>query len=128
MNVPNWNDILPSHEVIKAMPPSKLEAAEGATERYIAALAFGVAGIGDLLACTASNKETGLSEDAVTNVGWLLNALGDLIGGLADTGAGVSFRRKELADQESPERKPEAALARRSGKNTLGSTNARNAS
>lgn len=125
MNVPNWNDILPSYEAIRAMPPAKLDAAEGATARYIATLAFGVAGVGNLLACTASNKETGLCEDAVTNVGWLLDALGDLIGKLADTGAGVSLRREELADHEGQEGRPEAALARRQGKNTLGSTNAR---
>lgn len=125
MKVPNWNDILPNHEAIRAMTPAKLDAAEGAATRYIATLAFGIAGVGNLLACTASNDETGLAADAVTNVGWLLDALGDLIGKLADTEAGVSFRKAEVEALKFQERGPKAALARRPGENTLGSTNAR---
>jgi hypothetical protein len=123
MKVANWNDILPTHEAIRAMAPEKLEAASGASTRYVATLAFGIAGIGNLLACTASNSETGLSEEAVTHVGWLLDALGDLIGKLADTDAGVQYQIQK--NEEVGGVKPKAALARRSGENTLGSTNAR---
>lgn len=124
MKAPNWNDLLPTHEAIRNMTPAKLEAASGATSRYIATLAFGIAGVGNLLACTASNEESGLNEDAVTHVGWLLESLGDLIGKLADTEAGVQYQSQEIGSN-GEEKKPKAALARRQGENTLGSTNAR---
>lgn len=124
MKVANWNDILPTPEAIRAMTPEKLDAASGASTRYVTTLAFGIAGVGNLLACTASNTETGLSEDAVTHVGWLLDALGDLIGKLADTDAGVQYQMQKNEKKEEG-MKPKAALARRSGENTLGSTNAR---
>lgn len=96
MNFPNWNDLLPSHEAIRAMTPEKLKAAEVASEHYIGKLAYGISGIGNLLACTASNGETGLDEGAVTNVGWLLESLGDLIGNLYTTEAATAYRRNEI--------------------------------
>lgn len=97
MKVPNWNDLLPSGDAIeKHMTPEQLEATAGACDRYIMTLAHGVSGIGNLLACTASNSESGLSEEAVTDVGWLLEGLGHLISNLADTGDAAKYRRNAL--------------------------------
>lgn len=124
MKTPNWNDLLPTHEAIRSMTPARLEAVSGATSRYIATLAFGIAGVGNLLACTASSDDSGLDNDAVTHVGWLLESLGDLIGKLADTEVGARFQRGEI-EEEAVERKPKAALARRQGESTLDTTNAR---
>jgi len=92
MSVPDWNDLLPHHEAIQAMPPERLDAAGRAADEYIRTLANGVSGIGHLLACTASNGDTGLCEDAVTNVGWMLESLGELISKLSDTGSGINYR------------------------------------
>jgi len=92
MRVPDWNDLLPHHEAIQAMSPERLEAAGRAIDGYVCTLANGVSGIGHLLACTASNGDTGLSEDAATKVGWMLESLGDLISKLSDTGNGINYR------------------------------------
>lgn len=91
MSAPNWNALLPSHEAIQAMSPEQLKAAGQAADQYVCTLANGISGLGHLLACTASNGETGLSEDAVTSVGWMLESLGDLISKLTDTGNGINL-------------------------------------
>ncbi|MGO3029127.1 hypothetical protein [Pseudomonas helleri] len=96
MSLPNWNAILPSLEAIQAMTPEKLKATEDAADRYIGALAHGISGIGNLLACTASNSESGLNEGAVADVGWLLESLGGLIGNLYTTEAAAAYRRNEV--------------------------------
>lgn len=97
MSVPTWNDLLPDMKAIEqTMSPEKLAKAEGACAQYVMSLAHGVSGIGNLLACTASNGETGLSESAVTDVGWLLESLGTLIANLADTGNAITNRRNAL--------------------------------
>ena len=96
MTPPNWCALLPSHEAIMAMTPEKLEAVEAASERYIGALSSGISGIGNLLACAASNGETGLNEEAVRGVGWLLESLGSLIGNISATEATATYRRNEI--------------------------------
>ena len=95
--VPTWNDLLPNIEAIATtMKPDELEQAGRACDQYVMNLAHGISGIGNLLACTASNGETGLSEDAATDVGWLLESLGTLIANLADTGAAIQQQRNAL--------------------------------
>ncbi|MFH7473924.1 hypothetical protein RA264_29720, partial [Pseudomonas syringae pv. tagetis] len=51
------------------------------TESRLSTLAFCVSGLGNLLACAASNEDTGLNVDAVANVGWMLEIIGSLMGG-----------------------------------------------
>lgn len=92
MSVPDWNDLLPRHETVQAMPPERLDAAGRAADEYIRTLANGVSGIGHLLACTASSSDAGLSEGAVTKVGWMLESLGELISTLSDTSGGINYR------------------------------------
>ena len=95
--VPTWNDLLPNIEAIeRTMKPDELEQAGRACDQYVMTLAHGISGIGNLLACTASNGETGLSEDAATDVGWLLESLGTLIANLADTGNAIQLKRDAL--------------------------------
>ncbi len=95
--VPTWNDLLPNIEAIEqTMKPDELEQAGRACDQYVMTLAHGISGIGNLLACTASNGDTGLSEDAETDVGWLLESLGTLIANLADTGNAIQLKRNAL--------------------------------
>ncbi len=95
--VPTWNDLLPNVEAIeRTMKPDELAQAGRACDQYVMNLAHGISGIGNLLACTASNGETGLSEEAATDVGWLLESLGTLIANLADTGTAIQLKRDAL--------------------------------
>lgn len=87
MSMLNWNDMLLSQETIGAMKPERLEALRQASDNAMHTLAHGVSGIGHLLACTASNSESGLNADAVAHVGWMLESLGGLISNLSDTAA-----------------------------------------
>jgi hypothetical protein len=96
MSAPNWNDLLPSVGQIDAMSPERLERATEAASQYGINLGFGIAAIGHLLACTASNGETGLSERVATDIGWLLETLGTLSANLADTGDALDYRRNQL--------------------------------
>lgn len=96
MSAPNWNDLLPTVGQIDAMPLEKLERATEAAHQYVANLGFGIAAIGHLLACTASNGETGLSDRVATDIGWLLETLGTLSANLADTGTALDYRRNQL--------------------------------
>jgi len=93
-NVPNWSDLLPAMGAIETMAPEKLKRVDGAIEQYSITLGFGIAAIGNLLACTASNGQTGLSDQTATDIGWLLESLGELSARLADTGNAVSNRRR----------------------------------
>lgn len=92
----HWNDLLPRHEALKNMNADQLKAAEQATESCVAVLAHGISGIGHLLACTASNGDTGLNPEVVTDIGWLLESLGSLVGNLSDTGAAATFHLSEV--------------------------------
>ncbi|WP_312600832.1 hypothetical protein [Pseudomonas luteola] len=105
-DLPVWNDLLPSYEQINTMQPEKLDKAEKMAASQVATLALGISGIGNLLACTASNDETGLSESAVTDVGWMLESLGKLICSLSDTQMGIQNRLDELAKQPEKTSKP----------------------
>lgn len=94
--IANWRHMLPTHEEIQKMSPEKLEDISEASSKYISVIGHGVSGIGNLLACTASNGETGLSTDAVTDIGWMLESLGHLISNLSDTGTAIELRLKAM--------------------------------
>lgn len=95
--VPTWNDLLPTLDAIeKTMTPEQLAQAGRACDQYIMTLAHGVSGIGNLLACTASNSETGLCDEAATDVGWLLHSIGNLISNLADTSEAAKHQHAKL--------------------------------
>ncbi|WP_437883529.1 hypothetical protein [Pseudomonas sp. LRF_L74] len=82
----NWSDLIGSPRLFELMPEdseSRKKAHEASTH-YIAQLAMGVSGIGNLMACTASNTETGVCEDSIEKVGWMLIAVGDLMIRLSD--------------------------------------------
>jgi hypothetical protein len=91
MSVPNWNDLLPSYEAIQAMTPEQLKASGQATEEYGMTLGYGISAIGVLLANTADAGELGM--DTARNLGWLIEALGELSARLNDTGNGIRDRR-----------------------------------
>lgn len=102
MNVPhtpNWNDLLPNYEAIQKMDAEQLTRAKDAAFHSVGTLALGISGIGNLLACTASNNETGLSADAVTDVGWMLESLGGLLTSLSDTGFSMADRLHQIDKQ-----------------------------
>lgn len=98
-NVPNWTDLLPTYGTIQAMEPETLARADGAIEQYSITLGYGIAAIGHLLACTASNGETGLSDRTATDIGWLLESLGGLSAQLANAGNAVNDRRRAAPPQ-----------------------------
>lgn len=91
-----WNDLLPRHEALKNMTPGQLKATEQATESCVSVRAHGISGIGHLLACTASNDDTGLNSGAVTDIGWLLESLGSLVANLSDTSAAATLHLSEV--------------------------------
>lgn len=84
MSAPNWNDLLNSQRHFEKLQGGDRERANEAATNYIAQLAAGISGIGSLLACTASNGVTGLTDEAATDVGWMLKNVGDLIVRLSD--------------------------------------------
>lgn len=92
MSIPSWNDLLPSDESIKAMSPDELKQGASAAKQNAATIAFGISAIGNLLACTASNSETGLCPDAARDIGWMLDSLGNLTARLIDTGDALEYR------------------------------------
>ncbi|SFB31869.1 hypothetical protein [Azotobacter beijerinckii] len=94
MSAPNWNALLPSFEQIEAMPPEKLAAAATAADGYGMTIGFGIAAIGNLLAGAALNEDHGLDHEAVADLGWLLQSLGNLSAKLSDTGSGIDIERK----------------------------------
>ncbi|WBG63656.1 hypothetical protein ELR50_12525 [Pseudomonas citronellolis] len=84
MKAVNWNDLLNSVRDFEHLPDDQKERANEAATNYITQLAAGISGIGSLLACTASNGVTGLTDEAATDVGWMLKNVGDLIVRLSD--------------------------------------------
>lgn len=96
MSASEWQSILPTHETIIKMPASQLATVSQASKHYVSVLAHGISGIGNILACTASNSETGLSESAVTDIGWMLENLGNLISSLSDIGNATELHLNKL--------------------------------
>ncbi|WP_116830159.1 hypothetical protein [Pseudomonas syringae] len=84
MKTMNWCDLLIKREDIAKMDADSLDAVTRATDDRLLSLALGVSGLGNLLACAASNEEAGLSPGAVANVGWMLESIGSLISGMTD--------------------------------------------
>jgi hypothetical protein len=97
MKTPDWNDLLITNSMIEHnLTPEQLETAEYACDSTLTVLARGVSGIGNLLACTASNSESGLSAEVATDVGWLLESLGTLISNLANISDATNERCNAL--------------------------------
>ncbi|MDC3736064.1 hypothetical protein KDL27_09785 [Pseudomonas syringae pv. syringae] len=105
MKTMGWCDLLIKNKDIAVMDTEDLDALCRATDDQLLALAHGVSGIGNLLACTASNSETGLSPEAVKNIGWMLESLGGLISNLSDTNSEAVHQISEMPKA----RKPKAA-------------------
>lgn len=91
----NWCDLLAQKDSLKALAVEDLEALNSAGNDYLHSIAHGISGIGNLLACTASNSETGLDKEAVTNIGWMLESLGSLISNLSDVMAETEYLANE---------------------------------
>jgi len=100
MRVPNWNDLLPSHSAIQGMTQEQLKAAGQATESYGMTIGFGIAAIGSMLAGYATNEDHGIDPDAMTDLGWLLQALGELSARLNDTGNSIRDRRQAIKTED----------------------------
>ena len=92
MTTPNWNHILLTHETITTMSADQLVSTGLASNDCASVLAHGISGIGNLLACAASNTDAGLSASAVTDIGWLLESLGTLISKLSDINTDTDFQ------------------------------------
>ena len=90
MSALNWNGLLIGQQQIKDIAPERLGHAAESVSGRITTLACGISSIGNLLACTASNGETGLCTDTATSLGWLLESLGELTAALVNTGESMS--------------------------------------
>lgn len=90
MSAFNWNDLLIGQQQIKDIAPERLEHAAESVSGRATTLAYGIASIGNLLACTASNGDTGLGDDTATSLGWLLESLGELTAALINTSEGMN--------------------------------------
>lgn len=123
MTVEKWDSVLPSAERLRSMSEEELEAVQASTHERAMSLALGISGLGNLLSCAATNEESGLSEDAVHKVGWMLESLGELICALNDRGASAAWMVAEHAKKRMEQ--PESVLAHRPGKATLDCTNVR---
>ena len=97
MSMLNWSDMLVAPESLTMMPAERLEALRLASDNQMHTLAHGVSGIGNLLACTASNGDTGLNADAVAHIGWMLESLGGLISNLSDTAVNAEYQIEKAA-------------------------------
>jgi hypothetical protein len=93
--VSGWKGFLPSHDTLRTMPISDLDQVVGSTVDNIHTLAHGISAIGNLLACAASNEETGLNAEAVANVGFMLESLGVLISNLVTVDENAKQYRKD---------------------------------
>ncbi|MDA7085502.1 hypothetical protein PH586_03730 [Pseudomonas sp. SA3-5] len=99
MSAANWNALLPNFTEIEAMSAEDMAAASEAIETQGASIGFGIAAIGNLLACAASNDETGLCKDTATDIGWLLQSLGTLSAKLSDSRNAIADRRRRGGSQ-----------------------------
>lgn len=95
-NLPDWTDLLPTFDTIYSMAPEKLTRADSAVEQYTVTLGYGIAAIGNLLACTASNSETGLSSRTAADIGWLLESLRALSAQLTTSSTAITDRRRTV--------------------------------
>ncbi|WP_324731583.1 hypothetical protein [Pseudomonas paeninsulae] len=94
MTAQTWNDLLPTVAQIEAMTPEQLASANMAAHDQEIALGFGIAAVGQILAGAAQNEDHGISMDALTDLGWLLQSLGTLSAKLSDTQRGIADSRK----------------------------------
>ena len=100
MSGPNWNDLLLNHRAIQTLSPEQLKAAGQAVDSYGTTLGYGIAAIGTLLAGYATNEDHGIDPDAMTDLGWLLQTLGELSGSLANTGNTINDRRQAIKRED----------------------------
>ncbi len=90
-----WRDLLLNTDQFKGMAPDALSEAGNAADCCTRTIGYGVAAIGSLLAGAALNKDHGLDADAIADLGWLLQSMGELSATLADTAEGVRLCSKE---------------------------------
>lgn len=91
MKAMNWRDLLIKREDIAKMDADSLDAVTRTTDDRLLSLALGVSGLGNLLACAASNEESGLCPSAVANVGWMLESIGSLISDVAGVSSEAAY-------------------------------------
>ncbi|MNF66107.1 hypothetical protein D3C84_478910 [compost metagenome] len=92
MSTVNWFDVLRDMDTfpsaiaadatLDAEQTRQLEAANRTANEYGKTLGFGISAIGHLLASAAQNG--GVEASTATDLGWLLESLGDLSARLAD--------------------------------------------
>jgi hypothetical protein len=95
-----WFELLPDlttfpsafdpRATLTADQTERLDAISRTAECYGQAVCYGIAGIGELLARIGESSE--LSPKALTEVGWLLNGLGDLAAKPRDVADGANDR------------------------------------
>ena len=90
MNFNDWSHLLLSAEQASNTSPKQAAHLADSINAKALTLANGVSAIGCLLACTASNGKTGLAPETATNIGWLLESLGELTATLIHTGEHAS--------------------------------------
>lgn len=102
INAPSWYDLIVSDATIQQLAPEQLERALRMADGETTTLAMGISGLGNLMACAANNKDSGLSEDAVESVGWMLDSLGRLLATMNDTQGLIQHRLDALSQSAKP--------------------------
>jgi len=101
-NALSWYDLMVNDATIQQLGPEQLEKAHRMADGKTATLALGISGLGNLMACAANNKDSGLSEDAVESVGWMLDSLGRLLATMNDTQGLIQHRLDALSQSAKP--------------------------
>lgn len=101
-NAPSWYDLMVSDATIQQLAPEQLEKAHRMAEGETVTLSMGISGLGNLMACAASNEDSGLSSEAVQSVGWMLDSLGRLLATMNDTQGLIQHRLDALSKSAKP--------------------------
>jgi hypothetical protein len=82
--VSDLNNLLVDTNSFDSLSIEQLNEISLSAECHSMNLGHGIAAIGNILACAALNKDTGLNMDVVADLGWLIETLGNLSSKVTD--------------------------------------------
>lgn len=108
---PNWGELLLSIEnfpsalgkqSLSAEQVERLKSIANASSSYSGILNSGISAIGWSIAASADNEDFGIDANEVRNLGWLMQALGNLSQHLSDLHGEAEYRLQHCPRAESP--------------------------
>lgn len=115
MAIPAWGDLLVSidgfpsafgKQPLSTEQAEQLGAIAKASSSYSDILSSGISAIGWAIAASADNEGFGIDANEVRNLGWLLQALGELSKNLGDLHDGAGYRLQHCPRAENEESQP----------------------